>query len=148
MAVPKRKVSKARRDKRRSSVWKLDAPALVECPQCHEKKAPHRICPSCGYYNGEEILRDGKIVAKIKDEKKKSADKSKKAASSKAKAPAKTEKRARRLQKRKRPKALRNNYLDREGLPFSFFFSNEKEIKPWPLKFQVLIKALLLSLQA
>ena len=54
----------------------------------------HRICPSCGYYNGEEILRDGKIVAKIKDEKKKSADKSKKAASSKAKAPAKTEKAA------------------------------------------------------
>ena len=94
MAVPKRKVSKARRDKRRSSVWKLDAPALVECPLCHEKKAPHRICPSCGYYNGEEILRDGKIVAKIKDEKKKSADKSKKAASSKAKAPAKTEKAA------------------------------------------------------
>ena len=37
MAVPKRKVSKARRDKRRSSVWKLTAPALVECPQCHEK---------------------------------------------------------------------------------------------------------------
>lgn len=29
MAVPKRKVSKARRDKRRSAVWKLDAPALV-----------------------------------------------------------------------------------------------------------------------
>ena len=27
MAVPKRKVSKARRDKRRSAVWKLDAPA-------------------------------------------------------------------------------------------------------------------------
>ena len=34
MAVPKRKVSKARRDKRRSNVWKLDAPALMKCPQC------------------------------------------------------------------------------------------------------------------
>ena len=31
MAVPKRKVSKARRDKRRSAVWKLDAPALCKC---------------------------------------------------------------------------------------------------------------------
>ena len=31
MAVPKRKVSKARRDKRRSAVWKLDAPAMTTC---------------------------------------------------------------------------------------------------------------------
>ena len=34
MAVPKKKVSKARRDKRRSNVWKLDAPTLVTCPNC------------------------------------------------------------------------------------------------------------------
>ena len=34
MAVPKRKQSKARRDKRRSNVWKLEAPTLVKCPQC------------------------------------------------------------------------------------------------------------------
>ena len=31
MAVPKRKVSKARRDKRRSSVWKLETPGIVTC---------------------------------------------------------------------------------------------------------------------
>ena len=31
MAVPKRHLSKARRDKRRSNVWKLEAPALVKC---------------------------------------------------------------------------------------------------------------------
>ena len=36
MAVPKRKVSKARRDKRRSAVWKLDAPALSKCSNCGE----------------------------------------------------------------------------------------------------------------
>ena len=30
MAVPKGKVSKARRDKRRSSVWKLKVPGLSE----------------------------------------------------------------------------------------------------------------------
>ena len=29
MAVPKRRVSKTRRDKRRSNVWKMTAPALV-----------------------------------------------------------------------------------------------------------------------
>ena len=42
MAVPKRKVSKARRDKRRSSVWKLDAPALSKCTQCGECA---KVCP-------------------------------------------------------------------------------------------------------
>lgn len=49
MAVPKRKMSKARRDSRRAN-WKLTAPGLVECPQCHEMKMPHRVCPECGYY--------------------------------------------------------------------------------------------------
>ena len=44
MAVPKRKHSKARRDKRRNNVWKLDAPALMKCPQCGEYKRPHRLC--------------------------------------------------------------------------------------------------------
>ena len=57
MAVPKRKVSKARRDKRRSSVWKLDAPALSKCTQCGELKMPHRVCPVCGYYNGKEVVK-------------------------------------------------------------------------------------------
>ena len=35
MAVPKGKVSKARRDKRRAN-WKAAVPTLVECPHCHE----------------------------------------------------------------------------------------------------------------
>ena len=42
MAVPKRRISKARRDKRRSSVWKLEAPVLVKCDQCGELKLPIR----------------------------------------------------------------------------------------------------------
>ncbi|MBC8535104.1 50S ribosomal protein L32 [Feifania hominis] len=57
MAVPKRKVSKARRDKRRSSVWKLDAPTLVKCPQCHELTAPHKVCGTCGYYKGVQVIK-------------------------------------------------------------------------------------------
>lgn len=57
MAVPKRKVSKARRDKRRSSVWKLTAPALSKCTQCGELKMPHRVCPLCGYYKGREVVK-------------------------------------------------------------------------------------------
>ena len=42
--VPKRKHSQARRDKRRSNVWKLEAPTLVKCPQCGELKVPHKVC--------------------------------------------------------------------------------------------------------
>ena len=55
MAVPKQKVSKARRDKRRAN-WKLTAPVLTECPQCHKKKLPHRVCGECGYYKNKEVV--------------------------------------------------------------------------------------------
>ena len=42
MAVPKRHLSKARRDKRRSNVWKLEAPTLVKCSNCGSFKLPHQ----------------------------------------------------------------------------------------------------------
>lgn len=61
MANPKRRWSKARTGKRRSQ-WKLGAPGLVECPQCHNLKMPHRICEECGYYKGRQILK--KVEAK------------------------------------------------------------------------------------
>ena len=51
MAVPKSKVSKARRDKRRSSTWKLDQPNMVKCPKCgelFERKPMSFACPKCG----------------------------------------------------------------------------------------------------
>ena len=56
MAVPKRKVSKARRDKRRSQVWKLSAPAFSRCDNCGELKLAHRVCGNCGYYKGKEVI--------------------------------------------------------------------------------------------
>jgi large subunit ribosomal protein L32 len=56
MAVPKRKTSKARRDKRRSSVWKLDLPAMVKCPKCGEYNLTHRVCDKCGSYGGKVVL--------------------------------------------------------------------------------------------
>lgn len=56
MAVPKRRVSKARRDKRRSSVWKMSAPELQKCPNCGEYKRTHRVCAVCGYYNGRQVV--------------------------------------------------------------------------------------------
>ena len=57
MAVPKGKVSRQRRDKRRSSVWKLTAPGVVKCPNCGAFKMPHRVCKECGMYNGRQVLK-------------------------------------------------------------------------------------------
>jgi large subunit ribosomal protein L32 len=56
LAVPKRKTSKQRRDKRRASSYRLNKVTVVECPQCHEPKQPHRVCRSCGYYKGREVI--------------------------------------------------------------------------------------------
>jgi large subunit ribosomal protein L32 len=64
MAVPKGKTSKARRDKRRSSHWKLETPGIVACPNCGAYHLPHRVCRACGQYKGREVI-------KIGDEKKK-----------------------------------------------------------------------------
>ncbi|HHX76977.1 MAG TPA: 50S ribosomal protein L32 [Firmicutes bacterium] len=55
MAVPKRRTSSTSRDKRRTH-WKLTIPGLVECPQCHELKLPHRVCLNCGFYKGKEVM--------------------------------------------------------------------------------------------
>ena len=57
MAVPKRKVSKARRDKRRSNVWKLTLPGMVKCPKCGEFILSHRVCKACGTYDGIEVIK-------------------------------------------------------------------------------------------
>ncbi|MBQ3572065.1 MAG: 50S ribosomal protein L32 [Clostridia bacterium] len=56
MAVPKRKVSKQRGNKRFASNYKATMPTLVECPQCHESKQAHKVCPHCGYYNGKAVV--------------------------------------------------------------------------------------------
>ena len=56
MAVPARKTSKARKNKRRSSVWKMDAPTLVKCPNCGGYAVSHKVCGNCGYYGGREVI--------------------------------------------------------------------------------------------
>ena len=57
MAVPKRRKSRSKRDMRRAHwVRSLRVPTLVACPNCGEAKLPHRICRSCGYYKGRQII--------------------------------------------------------------------------------------------
>ena len=56
MAVPKKKTSKAKSRSRRASAWRVDAPARSECPQCHQAKLPHTVCPNCGWYGGRQAV--------------------------------------------------------------------------------------------
>ncbi|MFO7638540.1 MAG: 50S ribosomal protein L32 [bacterium] len=65
MPVPKKRHSKTRSRKRRTH-WKLTAPAVVDCPHCHESKLPHRVCPHCGYYAGKEVIVVSKDTGKTK----------------------------------------------------------------------------------
>jgi len=55
MPNPKRRHSKARRDKRRAHDH-LSAPGLSVCPQCQEPTLPHRVCAKCGYYKGRQVM--------------------------------------------------------------------------------------------
>lgn len=55
MANPKHKISRARRDKRRTHK-KLTPPGLSICPQCHEPKLPHYTCLHCGTYKGIAVI--------------------------------------------------------------------------------------------
>jgi large subunit ribosomal protein L32 len=56
VAVPKKKTTSTVRDNRRAN-WKLKAPALAKCDHCGSPKQPHRVCGTCGYYGGVEVLR-------------------------------------------------------------------------------------------
>ena len=56
MAVPKRRTSRSKRDKRRSHDA-IGVPARSTCPQCKEPKPPHRVCPNCGTYRDREVVQ-------------------------------------------------------------------------------------------
>jgi large subunit ribosomal protein L32 len=55
MAHPKRKISKTRRDKRRTH-YKAIANVTSECSNCGTPVLTHRVCPSCGYYRGKQAI--------------------------------------------------------------------------------------------
>jgi len=70
VAVPKRKHSKGRRDRRRTHDV-LVMPNLPKsqktraegsrsrrffCSNCNQPKPPHRACPNCGYYRGRAVI--------------------------------------------------------------------------------------------
>ncbi len=55
MANPTSRHSNSRTGKRRAN-WKISPVNVTLCPECQEPKLPHRICMSCGSYNGKKIL--------------------------------------------------------------------------------------------
>ena len=52
MAVPKRKTSRTRRDKRRTH-QKAKMPTWGTCSHCGEATRSHHICQNCGHYKGK-----------------------------------------------------------------------------------------------
>jgi len=56
MAVPKKKVSRSRRNMRRFSGGnQLAKPTIISCPSCSEPTRPHRVC-ACGHYKRNAVL--------------------------------------------------------------------------------------------
>jgi large subunit ribosomal protein L32 len=56
-ALPKRKISKSRRDKRRTHD-SLTPFHLVTCSECGQMHRAHHVCLNCGTYNGLKVLPD------------------------------------------------------------------------------------------
>ena len=67
MAVPFRKVSKTRRNMRRTH-YKITANGLIECSNCKAKIRPHRACPKCGFYKGVDTAKKEEV--RVTEEKK------------------------------------------------------------------------------
>ncbi|HJO30335.1 MAG TPA: 50S ribosomal protein L32 [Acidobacteriota bacterium] len=55
MALPKKRHSRARRDRRRANDG-LSVPGRSKCSNCDRDKTPHRVCPHCGYYKGRVVV--------------------------------------------------------------------------------------------
>lgn len=55
MAVPKKRISKQRKRKRRTH-YKAEPVVTQGCPRCGDPKLPHRVCPTCGFYRDEAVI--------------------------------------------------------------------------------------------
>jgi len=56
MAHPKRKISKQRRNKRRTH-HKAEIKQLAVCSNCGSAVQYHHVCPECGHYRGQEAIQ-------------------------------------------------------------------------------------------
>lgn len=65
--LPKRKLSTRRQGDRRFH-FGVKLAGFFLCPNCHQPRLPHRVCPHCGFY-------DGKLVKAPRVKKEKHAEK-------------------------------------------------------------------------
>jgi len=56
MPVPKRKHSRARKNKRSANKG-IKPKAIAACQTCQASVSPHQVCFQCGHYKGVKILR-------------------------------------------------------------------------------------------
>jgi len=61
MAHPKRKISKQRRDKRRTHI-KATTQQLSKCSNCGTTVKYHRVCPDCGHYRGKLAIEPKEVL--------------------------------------------------------------------------------------
>jgi len=78
MAVPKKRTTKSRQQKRRANIF-LTAPSLIKCPKCGSLVPPHTVCPNCGYYKNREVIDVLKKLTKKERKQKEKEIKSKSA---------------------------------------------------------------------
>ena len=57
MPVPKKRHSNIRQGKRRFSNYRLSAKNLSKFPQCGSPTLPHFACPTCGTYEGRQVVK-------------------------------------------------------------------------------------------
>ncbi|MEE8363912.1 MAG: 50S ribosomal protein L32 [Dehalococcoidia bacterium] len=53
--LPKKKHSRARKGGRSAHHF-LTETGRSTCQRCRSVKLPHRVCPTCGYYNGRSVV--------------------------------------------------------------------------------------------
>lgn len=58
MPVPKKRMSHARKNRRRAQHDRLNSAGFVLCSNeaCKKPIMPHRTCPHCGFYNGLQVV--------------------------------------------------------------------------------------------
>jgi large subunit ribosomal protein L32 len=56
MPVPKRKVSKSRRDMRAANKG-FDEKAFAVCQTCQAPAQAHAVCSTCGHYKGVKVIQ-------------------------------------------------------------------------------------------
>lgn len=58
MGVPKKRLTKRRRDNRRKAIGhgQVKAVHLAKCSNCGTRVFAHSVCYNCGFYRGKKVL--------------------------------------------------------------------------------------------